>query len=402
MKRELYSKTLHIPYVSLDNGYVTEDGVFFTKEEAKADKEIVKRMYEERKKSGPLYDYRYAISTGFLRKHRASQSSKKRFKEKLISGITYEVSTIQQKNRKHVPISIQILRFVMSIIGCIAIALSTSYTYQFLVLTNGPFIALALSSALIIFSVTASTIVVLFLKQHHFALALLFIVIWVIVVTYSMFSTVYVNYSMYYTHTEQKTESIKSVATSSARLKNLEDILQTYKEDLKTKQDLLKSLLEKSSPAWMVSQVQAEIGKLLNKISDIQKQMDAVYENNEYAAVAQDVIEQKRDLYDDLERMFKIPKATLFFAINTLPAVFIDIIAPVAVASATFLGDLYAKQSTNNESTDSEKTSEGSGLPTNTGDQRYALRKRRKALLSSEKSSRASEKKEPAILSKIV
>ncbi len=117
-----------------------------------------------------MYDYRYAISTGFLRKQRAShtESSKKSFKEKLISGITYEVSTIQQKNQKNVPISIQILRFVMLIIGCITIALSTSYTYQFLALTNGPFIALALSSALIIFSVMAATIVVLFLKQRHF------------------------------------------------------------------------------------------------------------------------------------------------------------------------------------------------------------------------------------------
>jgi hypothetical protein len=342
-----YSKLLKRNYVKTKRGFLFDNGVLLTFEEAKKKPDEIERIFNERSASDEKFDYHYASSTGVVRKRRSDYTGRRGEPVAQVPAeLVEEAEEKLEEQSVSTPSSIQAVRVVFLLLGMGTVTLSALYTYRFLLTTNGAFVSIVLSVSMIVFSVMAATIFVLFLQQGRWPLSVMFGFLWVIVVTYSMFSTVSVNYSGYSAYRSAAIGSdseLKSAYTQYQSSKNNEE--RAYATVAEAQKVLDKLLSASSTPNWMISQAQADVARAVkvaqsysNKVQEIIAKYPDVASYEERSKTA------TKDIYSDLELVTGFPAEKLFFFVNMLPAVFIDIIAPVSVASATFLGGLYGKK----------------------------------------------------------
>jgi len=347
---EKYSKHLGVKYVSIENNFLTETGVLFSHGEVKgATIEAKKEAYLKRLEE-PLYDYAYALNAGYLRKHKDPDGLRSSAYAKL-KAMTPEVLRSAKSFFSLLrvdPISVLILALVA--VGCGTSLMSGLYTQEFLTPYHGSFKAAILSWSIIIFSVSSFDLIVVFWSLHgekrsngrqrrYHWLSAMFAVLWVITVAFSMISTASVNYDGF--QRMAKESSSENADTNSSRL-----ILSSLAE----KKDVAKREWENSIEAaeeyasreeysvWRLGEMQKETSKLSDAYKAILSQEEAIFKDNPDAAISTET--RVQTLYDSIENMMGIPAEKVHFAVHTLPALFIDIMAPFSIAAALFLGGI--------------------------------------------------------------
>lgn len=335
---EKRSKALGVKYVSTRGYFLTDTGVLFTHDEVngKSAESIIK-TYKQRLEDSVvgkynLYDYAYAKSTGHIRKHK-NLNGNYQVRERAKKEEPVVVKTKVKPN-----FQVTVIRIVMAIVGVAAVILSAHYTYRFLLPSNGPFIAMTLSCAMIVFSVVSFDVIIYFWKPRHHGLSIMFSVLWVIVASFSMFSTMEVNYNGYIALEETSLDDNREVNTNRIRLSALELQIEAKKEEIES---LTKSVSDYTGSgvtisAWYLTEMQKKVSTASLELQALFDRMDDMLEETPEAVTSTET--KKVTFYDSVERITKIPARTLHFVIHILPAVFIDIIAPFSIAIAIFLG----------------------------------------------------------------
>lgn len=342
-----YSKLLNRNYIKTKRGFLFDNGVLLTFEEAKKKPDEIERIFNERSAGNEKFDYHYASTTGIVRKRRSDYTGRRAEPVAQVPAeLVEEAEEKLEEQSVSIPASIQVVRLVFLLLGIGTVTLSAIYTYRFLLTTNGPFVAIVLSVSMIVFSVMAATIFVLFLQQGHWLLSAMFGILWAIVVTYSMFSTVSVNYSGYSAYRSAAIDSDSELKSAYTQYQSLKSNEERAYAAVAEKQKVLDTLLNTAStPNWMISQAQSDVAKAEKVAQSYSDKVQAILSKYPDVASYEERAETAtKDIYSDLELVTGFSAEKLFFFVNMLPAVFIDIIAPVSVASATFLGGLYGKK----------------------------------------------------------
>ena len=338
---EKKSKSLGINYVVVKGCFITETGVKLERQDVEnRSTEEIRNIYEAKLK-GPLFDYAHAKSQGIIRKHKnkngncPAKSNAQAFREYVEKKRALE-KPVRQKRK--LDFQVTIIRITMALVGIAAVQLSAIYTYRFLLPSNGLFIAMTLSCSMIVFSVVDFDVIIYFWSKSKKVLAGLFSILWIIVASFSIFSTMAVNYDGYIALEEASYEDNVQTNTNRLRIDNLDARLKAKQEEAATVAATIKDYTEsvEQVSAWYLQNMQKNLSEINKEIQELFASKDLLIEETPDSLITEET--KKVSFYDSVERILGIPARLLHFVVHMLPAVFIDIIAPFSIAIAIFLG----------------------------------------------------------------
>lgn len=259
-----------------------------------------------------------------------------------------KIKTTYNKNRFSM---ILICRIIMGIVGISCIACSIKFTYSFNKLNMPVFWGFVLSASIAIFTSFCFTIRE-YLKQYKRRFqANIFIILYLMGVSYSIFTAVAGQYNDYLINNQKTIENKMIKQTNGRRFELLSEQknrlvnqIESYRSQLISQQKIIDNLSESPerkfeyNNTWkqannLISELQDKILELENKISEIDSQLisSVNVESN-----------SDKNIFDWISDLLKISSGLLQFFISLFPAIFIDLVSPFAIMFA-FYKDIKRK-----------------------------------------------------------
>lgn len=292
-----------------------------------------------------LQYYRELVNTGFLKRN---YSQYKYNTEKNETKIINKIKRITVDD-----IFIGILRFFMFAVGAGAIALSVFFTYNWGLDYLKSFFSLLLSVILVVFSVGAFQVFLIFIQNRQIGYSIIFIITWLIVLIFSMQSTVTYLYNTKSEKIVEVAETNKKGTKESLQYERLlkreiekENEVIELKEGLKSFNDVLQKfndieLLDENKKIYddtykKIGLQEKKIDKVEKELVEVRNQIDNFLEEDQEVEVI--VKMDRKNFYDWVSGVLLVFSAdTLEFVVSCFPAVFVDIVAPLSVAVSLFL-----------------------------------------------------------------
>jgi hypothetical protein len=230
----------------------------------------------------------------------------------------------------------------MLAVGGLCIFMSARNTASYLLLTGmDNLIAIMTGIALIVFSSTSFTAAQLFLAQKGAAklFSIMFVIVGLFVITFSIFSTLSLNYSKFLTSeaiqadiidkTEKRRNEIMAEYQSSEEQTEGQDMNQWVMQNI----DRLLSMAERSGESWNNS-MRTVMETAQNLSASEQQKQQTIEEMSENIYI--ETI--PRTFFGFMLNLHTLDKKYFFdFFMIAIPAIFYDIIAPLAMTVVLFL-----------------------------------------------------------------
>ena len=334
---------LGINYIAGQKNIIFENGIICTPAEFAASEMMNKGEAETwmqelaGREDRYKFDYQYAKSTGVLR-----HFQKKVMPAPAPAEQPRPVEKLQKTAARKVITPASIILLVMCITGILSAVMSDYHTTVVNTIFGRPVvIGLVTGTVMVLFSATAFTAARWFWNESGFAklFSVLFAALGVMVITYSMMSTLIVNYDAWNkTATEEKIETASNseeLAAYDSRVKLKTDELEELK---KTEQELSDEAEFWKDKSWKrYDALQEQITDIRNKITAARSELSSLI--SERPQVASKAGEEKEDAFTFLSTFIKISPRTLRLFMQAVPAMFIDIIAPFALSCAIYLAE---------------------------------------------------------------
>lgn len=325
--KEMISKNLKVPYVYLKdkNKFLCENGVLFSREEYLAGLDL-KEAYKERSENGELYDYKFARSTGFLRKLQDRSNVKYDTKQEEVPEVVVEKLSLKKKKDS----TIITLCVFLSFTSLGSMYMSTLHTATYLYDYVDVISSWLMSACITSYCSTAFEVVLLFWERKKKFLPFVFGFLWVLVVTFSMVTTVSVFYDRFNFNEYKTQEDVTKESEEENRNREVINVLKEKEELLKDSIAQKKKDIEyRSSLEWGTRQQQKELEVLQKELNDIYSKKEELVTNT-YQAVKEkkEVKIVKESLWAFLGRILHIDSGVLAFVMSVLSAIFINLISP--------------------------------------------------------------------------
>jgi len=257
-----------------------------------------------------------------------------------------KIEAFEKKNisRSGDPI-IYALRIVLLVVGVLAACYSIYYTTIFLE-KYLPFpLNFGLSLIMVVYSVSSFEVIIIFKQNKQYFLFTVFVLLWVVVAFYSIMSTVAGQYNarvMTKNQAIEQSKEVKNDIDKFALLKKEEaTILIDYdfaKENYLDYRNQLKNIEEKDWEYWDTwKKTNGYKTKFEEKETELKNKR---FEIKEFLESGKETGKTKKETIFFEERageIFNKSPETIAFGMGIFPAVFIDIIAPLAMAVSMFL-----------------------------------------------------------------
>jgi len=244
------------------------------------------------------------------------------------------------------PMTVSFLRIAMGIIGVAAAYMSIYYTWKWLLEFLPGFQAVILSGSVVAFSIIAFETMILFVKSKQKVLASCFGIVWLVVLVFSITSTVA---GLYNKRVENYNQSIQQTYTSSYKAEEWGMYQQNERlilAQIKEKEGLLTTYTKRwtsagSNPTNLDYQrmrtAQAELDMRRNELKQLNStKLEFVKTQKDIGATKETSLKQK-NFYQWLAQLFNIEADMMEFILSLFPAIFIDVIAPLSLAVFLFL-----------------------------------------------------------------
>jgi Na+-transporting methylmalonyl-CoA/oxaloacetate decarboxylase gamma subunit len=336
-------------YIEGKNKIIFESGLILTPVEfaqtTMMSKEEVGALMQElsEREDRFKFDYKYALTTGVLR----------HFQKKVETAPAEPVKSVEKLQKKpvHKAVSVvTIILAVMCITGLMSACMSAYHSTKTLQIFGRPLpVGIITGTVMVMFSATAFTAARWFWQEKGFVrfFAVVFLLLGIMVIAYSMLSTLTVNYTSWSkVEAEEKLETVENSEELASYNRQVE--LKTEElNELVTEQTRLKEEAE-----WWKNRSWKRYDELMSQISENSTSVkQARSELNSLIAskpqLAGKVTEQKEDVFTFLSGFIKIQPKTLRLFMQAVPAMFFDIIAPFALSCAIYLAE-KRKEDANN------------------------------------------------------
>jgi len=286
--------------------------------------------------------YRALVDQGFLKRN-YSQYKK------------VEKQSILKKNKND--IIVFIIKIIMAIVGIGAVCLSVYYTGIWLDEFLPVFLAYLLSSIMIAFSVIAFETIIILWENKQFPIVSLFIVLWIIVLVFSMISTIAGQYNQRIKNVI--TETIVNVEITHNKLtydiynqeeKDVQESIKRKEKELDPFLNILSDFeevddIDESKRTqyvhWdtyeKIKSINKEIEKLRDELKKVREKKKIHLEEKEVIGAVEDTDVEYASFYVWLSNIFNVEVMYIEFWLSIFPAIFIDLIAPLAIAISMFL-----------------------------------------------------------------
>ena len=258
-------------------------------------------------------------------------------------------------------LTIKSIRVIMGVIGIGAAAISIYYTAIWLFEFLPFFFAILLSTIMVGFSISAFEVIVLIFsgnilksKYTKWSVSVMFSILWIIVSTFSIISTVAGQYNKYVSGLQEQTRNGVSTGIASwgiiqERKRELQMRLSEYREQVSSLNKIISGLSnleqrQENSGIWRETQYRlSKANKEMNKISDelekVRIEEKKQLEESRQHGVSLTINEGNGlpDFYGWFAKVVNVHKDRAQFLMSLFPAIFVDIISPIGIAIALFL-----------------------------------------------------------------
>ena len=336
-------------YIEGKNKIIMESGVLLTPAEfaqtTMMSKEEVGALMQELSEREDRYrfDYKYALTTGVLRHFQRKVENVPAKKPVVVEKL--------QKPKVHTVVSVLlVILAVMSITGILSACMSAYHSTKTLQYFGRPlFVGIITGTVMVMFSSTAFTAARWFWQEKGFVrlFSVVFLLLGLMVIAYSMLSTLTINYTSW-----SKVEE----AEKSEVVENSEE-LAAYEAQVKLKQEELdeamtteKSLSEEAewwkNRSWKrYDELSAELTEQRKRVTVIRSELSSLLSSK--PQLASKVTEEKEDVFKFLSGFIKVQPKTLRLFMQAVPAMFFDIIAPFALSCAIYLAEKRKEEDKN-------------------------------------------------------
>lgn len=248
------------------------------------------------------------------------------------------------------------LRIIMFFIGIGAIIISVYYTTIWFDEFLDIFLSILFSVIMVAFSVGTFEVIIIFKQNKQYVLIVPFIFLWIIVVGFSMMSTVAGQYNqrmevseeyttenygisykktIYDTYIEEEERIQKQLDSKGQRLDKLNEMLSEFDlEQLKDKS--IKKIYD-----GIIKEVHVIENEMRILREDLEekgrRREEYLKENEEKIGITEETEVRRKSFYEWTGSIFKIDAIYIEFWLSIIPALFVDIIAPLSVAVGMFL-----------------------------------------------------------------
>ena len=293
------------------------------------------------------YDFKYAQTTGIIRRFQRKVTLPAETPE-IVESL--QKTDFQPKKIRLSPASI--ILFVMSVVGIMSAVMSAYHTTIANQIFGRPtIIGLVTGTVMVLFSATAFTAARWFWAEKGIArlFSALFAALGIMVILYSMMSTLVVNYGAWSrTEEQEKTETAQDseeLSAFNARVQLKQDELDGYVE---TEKELSTEAEYWKDKSWKrYDALQEQLADIRKKITEARTELSSLI--SERPQVASKIAEDKEDVFTFLSTFIKISPRTLRLFMQAVPAMFFDIIAPFALSCAIYLAEKRNKKEDENE-----------------------------------------------------
>ncbi len=340
-------------YIEGKNKIIMESGVVLTPAEfamtTKMSEEEVGACMQELSEHEDRYrfDYKYALTTGVLRHFQKKPEGNQ--------GKTVEISPKSvvklQKPKVQRKLSVVlIILAVMCVTGLMSACMSAYHSTKTLQLFGRPlFVGVITGTVMVMFSSTAFTAARWFWQEKGFVrlFSVVFLLLGLMVIAYSMLSTLTVNYTSWSkVETEEKLETVE----------NSEE-LAAYEAQVKLKQEELdeavateKAISEEAewwkNRSWKrYDELSADLSAQRKRVTAIRNELSSLLSSK--PQLASKVTEEKEDVFKFLSGFIRVQPKTLRLFMQAVPAMFFDIIAPFALSCAIYLAEKRKEEDKN-------------------------------------------------------
>lgn len=340
-------------YIEGKNKIIMESGVLLTPAEfaqtTMMSKEEVGALMQELagREDRYRFDYKYALTTGVLR-HFQKKPEGNQGKIAEISPKSVEKLQKPKVQRKLSVVSI--ILAVMCVTGLMSACMSAYHSTKTLQLFGRPlFVGVITGTVMVMFSSTAFTAARWFWQEKGFVrlFSVVFLLLGIMVIAYSMLSTLTVNYTAWSkVETEEKLETVE----------NSEE-LAAYEAQVKLKQEELdeavateKAISEEAewwkNRSWKrYDELSADLSEQRKRVTAIRGELSSLLSSK--PQLASKVTEEKEDVFKFLSGFIKVQPKTLRLFMQAVPAMFFDIIAPFALSCAIYLAEKRKEEDKN-------------------------------------------------------
>lgn len=312
------------------------------------------------------FDFRYAVTTGVIRRkaHYVPQTKVVPVNQEVNAPAGTDVELVPDRtSREHegdfdgaeplgswvvekapepVLTPQSVIFCVMSVVGLLAALMSAYHTAMAMQAFGRPLaVGIVTGAVMVLFSATSFTAARWFLSEKGAvrSFAALFAALGVLVISYSMLSTLTVNYGAWQdvSETEQQAE-----VSGSAELDSYTQALELAKESLARQRAEVGRLSEEGiywrSRNWKKADaVDAELKEARQKEEGLMREYSSLLSRR--PEVVRNVQEGHEDVFSFLSSFFGWDPRTLRLFMQAVPAMFFDIIAPFALSCAVYLAE---------------------------------------------------------------
>lgn len=336
-------------YIEGKNKIIMESGVLITPAEfaetTMMSKEEVGALMQELagREDRYRFDYKYALTTGVLRHFQKKPETVPAQKPAFVAKL--QKPMVQRKLSV-----VLIILTVMCITGLMSACMSAYHSTKTLQLFGRPlFVGVITGTVMVMFSSTAFTAARWFWQEKGFVrlFSVVFLLLGLMVIAYSMLSTLTVNYTAWSkVETEEKLETVE----------NSEE-LAAYEAQVKLKQEELdeavateKAISEEAewwkNRSWKrYDELSADLSEQRKRVTDIRSELSSLLSSK--PQLASKVTEEKEDVFKFLSGFIKVQPKTLRLFMQAVPAMFFDIIAPFALSCAIYLAEKRKEEDEN-------------------------------------------------------
>jgi len=245
------------------------------------------------------------------------------------------------------------IRIALGLVGIGAIGVSIYYTAIWLMEGLSPFLAILLSSIMSVFSAMAFEVVVILSRKRQILMTIGFAVLWIVVLVFSMVSTIAGQYN-HRIKAENIQVSDSSAISYKAEVYDLTkaeeaSVLSQIEEKKRQKEVLLKlyeqfDTLEKQKAdsrtfndlTSKLAVVDREIQQFSTSLSGIRAKLQESLNKETVAGLTEETITRNDSFYVWVASSLGAAPIHVEFWLSVFPAVFVDLIAPFALAFALF------------------------------------------------------------------
>jgi hypothetical protein len=211
------------------------------------------------------------------------------------------------------------------------------------------FVGVITGTVMVMFSSTAFTAARWFWQEKGFVrlFSVVFLLLGLMVIAYSMLSTLTVNYTAWSkVETEEKLETVEN----SEELAAYEAQVKLKTEELNEATATEKAISEEAewwkNRSWKrYDELSADLSEQRKKVSTIRSELSSLLSSK--PQLASKVTEEKEDVFKFLAGFIKVQPKTLRLFMQAVPAMFFDIIAPFALSCAIYLAEKRKKEDSN-------------------------------------------------------